>query len=220
MDENEQDLFANLSEAFLDNNEDGKFNPATATCKGAGANSAECIAGQEEIFVDFNNNGKFDTNTNPAVYNGLLCPIEGNGVWCSRSLLNVRAATILILSADTDYAMELYRGRNRVSGTTWDGGDYTVYISDIYNNKPPEGSTVSIVAGGDCEVVGTGEVEVPNTASYGAFGVTFQTGGVGSTGSLEITLTPTDGTPFSRSFNCVPEPEAVDPNSPLGGVGP
>ncbi len=99
MDEAEQDLFDNLPEAFLDNNEDTIFNPATKICQGEGAESAQCIAGQEEIFVDFNDNGKYDKNGNPAVYNGLLCPVEGDGVWCSRSLLNVRDEVVLILSA-------------------------------------------------------------------------------------------------------------------------
>ena len=142
MDEDEKDLFSNLPEAFLDNNEDNIFNPAAPACQGTGASSRQCIAGQEEIFVDFNDNGQFDLNNNPAVYNGLLCPIEGDGVWCSRTLLNVRTATVLILSDPSEWYMSLFRGATKVTGTIWNGGVYTVAVSDLYNNRPPAGSTI------------------------------------------------------------------------------
>jgi len=56
MDEDEKDLFTKLIEAFLDKSEDGIFNPATATCQGAGADSRQCIASEEETLVDVNNN--------------------------------------------------------------------------------------------------------------------------------------------------------------------
>lgn len=139
MDEDEKDLFANLTEAFLDNNEDGIFNPATNICAGSGANTPECIAGQEEVFVDFNDNGKYDLNNDPAVYNGLLCPVDGNGLWCSRELLNVRDSVVLILSDPTNWYISMFQGRNEVSGTTASGGPYQVYISDIYNNPAARG---------------------------------------------------------------------------------
>ncbi len=222
MDESEKDLFTNLPEAFIDNNEDNLWTPGTATCKGTGADSPQCIAGQEEEFIDFNNNGRYDTNSNPAVYNGLRCPPEGDGVWCSRSLVNVRSSVVLILSGgDASWAMELYKGKNRVTGTSWSGGDYTAYVSDIFNNRPPAGSTVTLKPGGDCEIVGPSTFTVPNLlpdGATGAFSVTFKTGGVGTQGDLDITLTPKDGTPFTRSYNCTPEPPP-DPNDPLV-VGP
>jgi hypothetical protein len=214
MDEAEKDLFDNLPEAFLDNNEDNVFNPATATCKGAGADSAECIAGQEEIFVDFNDNGKYDTNNNPAVYNGLLCPLDGDGVWCSRSLLNVRDEVVLILSDPSEWYINLFQGSNPVNGTSWRGGFYTAAISDLFNNPPPEGSTITLEAGGDCEVVGPDSFTVGTQGPPGAFVIELQTGGEGSTGNLDITVNPKDGTPSTKSFNCVPAPPPADPNDP------
>lgn len=221
MDENEKDLFDNLPEAFLDNNEDGIFNPATATCQGAGATTPQCIAGQEEIFVDFNDNGKYDLNNNPAVYNGLLCPLEGDGVWCSRSLVNVRDDAVLILSYEAaGWGIELYQGRNPVSATRWNGGIYTAYISDIYNNRPPAGSTITVTASGDCEILGDASFEVVNTSAYGAAAIQFETGGIGTQGAVDITLDPTDGTPFTRTFSCIPEPEPVNPEDCDSGFSP
>ena len=106
MDEDEKDLFTNLTEAFLDKNEDGIFNPATTTCQGAGADSRQCIAGEEETFVDFNNNGKYDKNI-PPFYTGLQCPPEGDGVWRSRTLVDVRSSTVLTLSQPNQWYISL-----------------------------------------------------------------------------------------------------------------
>lgn len=227
MDEAEKDLFANLSEAWRDDNEDGIYNPATTTCKNAGADTPQCIAGQEETFTDFNNNGKFDKNNNPAIFNGLQCPPEGDGVWCSRSLVNVRSSTVLIMSDPSQWFIALYRGPNPVSqntGTTWSSDiAYTAYISDQYNNRPPAGSTVEITANGDCEILfPTDSAEVSNTTAPGAYAVQLATGGIGTSGSLDITLNPPDGSPYTQSYNCVPEPPpVVDPNDPDGlVVGP
>lgn len=219
MDEEEQDLFSNLTEAFLDNNEDGIFNPATATCMGAGADSSQCIAGQEEIFVDFNDNGLYDLNDDPAEYNGLLCPVEGDGVWCSRTLLNVRAQAVLILSQPTNWYIALYSGRNQVFSTSYNGGVYSAYISDIYNNMPPAGSTVTLKANGDCKVVGPTSFTVPSTTAYGAFAIELATGGEASDtpssdNSLEITIDPQSSAPYTKTFGCVPMPAPVDPNDP------
>ncbi|MBP6724514.1 MAG: hypothetical protein KA137_06725 [Halioglobus sp.] len=216
MDEAEKDQFVNLPEAFIDHNEDGIFNPAAPACQGTGASSRQCIAGQEEIFVDFNDNGQFDLNNDPAFYNGLLCPEEGNGVWCSQDLLNVRASTVLILSDPSEWYMSLFRGANKVSGTIWNGGVYTVAVSDLYNNRPPAGSTITLKPGGACAIVGTSSFTVNNTTAYGAFAFELQTGGVGTEGSLDITLTPKNGTPYTQTFNCIPQPPPEDPNDPDG----
>ncbi|MEE4145527.1 MAG: hypothetical protein V2I26_12050, partial [Halieaceae bacterium] len=63
--------------------------------------------------------------------------------------------------------------------------------------------------------------------SPGAFLIELQTGGVaeeGNTdGNLDITVNPKDGTPYTKSFNCVPEPPPEEPEEEggdgLGGVG-
>ncbi len=217
MDESEKDLFANVPEAHLDNNEDGIFNPADPACSGSGSNSSACLSGFEEIFTDFNSNGSYDLNDSPAVYNGLLCPQEGDGVWCSRELVNVRDDTVLILSAgeSSGWDIALYQGRSPVTGTRYNGGTYSAYISDIFNNSPTSGSTVTVTASGDCTVEGAATFTVPNTTIPGAFGIEFSTGGVGTTGSVVIQLTPAEGgSPYSETFSCTPEPPP-DPNGTL-----
>lgn len=218
MDEAEKDLFTNLPEAFLDNNEDGIFNPATDACKGAGADTPQCIAGQEEIFVDFNSNGIYDKNNNPAVYNGKLCPPEGDGVWCSRDLVNVRGSTVLILYGDEldDLAVELYQGRNRATGTSWNGGEYTAYISDIYNNRPSSSSPVTITGANGCVIEPpVSGLTVPQSTAPGAFALKFSTSGdepeackiTNATFTIEVGE-------FSKTFNCRLRPQTPDPNAP------
>ena len=217
--------FANLSEAFLDINENGFYDAATTSCRNS-PNSLTCKAGSEEIFTDFNSNGVFDANGDDelngypdegveAVYNGLLCPQEGDGVYCSRELLNVNDSAVLILSTDPNWDIALYRGRTPASSTTYNGGTYTAYVSDLFNSKPTGGSTVNIEASGDCEITGKDSFEVPNTTAPGAFVVSFSQGGIGEeSGEVTITLSPNGGGPeYSESWPCTPEPEPVDPEA-------
>jgi hypothetical protein len=208
MDEAERDLFDNVPEAWIDHNEDDVYTPEDPACQGSGSTSSRCIAGQEEIFTDFNNNGDYDLNDDPAVYNGLLCPTEGDGEWCSRELVNVRDDLVLILSADPAWDIALYRGSARASGTRWDRGPYTAYISDIFNGRPPAGSTVTVEVTDDCELLSESSFEVPNTSRVGAFSIDITTGGVGEqAGTVTITLEPSgDGVPYTETFSCTPEP--------------
>ncbi|RLQ21696.1 hypothetical protein DWB85_11830 [Seongchinamella sediminis] len=219
----EGERFANQSEAFLDINENGFYDQSTTACNN-NPDTLTCKAGSEEIFTDFNSNGVFDANGDDelngypdegvqALYNGLLCPKEGDGVYCSRELLNVNDSLVLILSTDPNWDIALYRGVTPANSTTYNGGTYTAYISDYYNSKPTGGSTVSIEASGDCEITGKESFEVPNTTAPGAFAVSFSQGGVGEeAGEVTVTLSPNGGGPdYSESWPCTPEPEPVEP---------
>jgi hypothetical protein len=182
MDEDEQDLFQNMPEAFLDSNEDGVYTPALPECVAAPTGSLRCISGQEEIFVDFNSNEAYDLNDDPAVYNGLLCPIEGDGKWCSRELINVRGLHVVTLGAAPNWVF-------RSAGST-------VFIADIFNNPPPAGSTVDLTTDGSCEVLGEGSFEVPEYSIFrgnGAFEV-----------PISVTSEPGEGDPPAP-----PEPGTV-----------
>jgi hypothetical protein len=221
IDESERDLFDNVPEAFLDKNEDKVYTPK-ACANGTIKNSAQCQAGSEESFVDFNDNAEYDLNDDPAVYNGLLCPPEGDGNWCSRTLVNVRDSTRLILSADTSWdILVASTGGNVISNNSriLAGANYVAYISDSFNNPPGGGSTVTVEAGGDCEIIGEKSFTAPNTAAIGAFPVSIKAGGEGTTGTVTIKLTPTGGgTPYSETWNCEPfdPPDPNDPDSELG----
>ena len=214
IDEAEQDLFSNLPEAFIDHNEDGIFNPATAACAN-NSQSLACISGNEETFVDFNNDNTYNRNDGPAQYNGLLCPVEGDGVWCSRDLVNVRDDTYLILSADDGSGWDflLVRNRSVVQGTQ-EGNEYTVYVSDVFNNKPAAGSTITVESGGGCAIISETSFTVPTSPSYGAYGFPLATDGDGTTGTVNITLEPAgDAAPYTESFSCQSF-APPDPNSP------
>ena len=218
MDEDEKDLFTNLTEAFLDKNEDGIFNPATTTCQGAGADSRQCIAGEEETFVDFNNNGKFDKN-NPPVYNGLQCPPEGDGVWCSRKLVDVRKSTVLTLSQPNQWYISLFSGTTSVS-IAEDGRVYTVAVSDTYNNRPPKDYSVQISGTGSCSGVQANFL-ITDTSQIGAFlSDQFSVAGEGTDSpKLNVTLISDTGAElFTKPFTCKPTPPPVDPNDPDGGL--
>jgi hypothetical protein len=214
MDRDEQDRFDNLPEAFLDNNEDRAYTPALPACVASPRGSAQCLAGFEEQFTDFNSNGEYDLNDDPAVYNGLLCPPEGDGVWCSRELINVRDSTIVILSAGNDnWDIILVRGKTVVDGTI-EAVRYTAYIADLFNNRPPAGSTVEVSAGGGCELISESSFDVANSAARGAIGITVETGGDGEAGTISITLNPKgDAASYTETFNCLSIPPP-DPNDP------
>ena len=192
MDEAEKDLFINLTEAYIDNNEDNVFTPELPECLASPMGSAQCIAGFEEEFVDFNNNGAYDRNDDPAVYNGLLCPPEGDGVWCSRDLLHVWDDIVVTLSAAPSWDINLV-------GTT-------AYIADVFNNPPPESSGVDISADGNCEVLGESSFEVPNIFEPGAYGVPVLTAPTDPNdperGTFSITLSPKDGADYTEIYGC------------------
>jgi hypothetical protein len=206
MDQDEQFLFENLPEAFIDQNEDGAYTPALPACQASPSGSAQCIAGTEEIFVDFNDNQVYDLNDDPPLYNGLLCPPDGDGIWCSRELVNVRDQSIVILG-DTEYDIILVRN-GRIVQSTIHGELQIAYISDYFNNRPPAGSTVTVVAQGDCQLLSEGSYTVGNSAAYGAYSVGVVTGPPDEPsdppvpGTVKVTLAPIAGPTASRTYAC------------------
>jgi hypothetical protein len=210
MDQDEKDLFDNVPEAFLDTNEDGVYTPDLASCSASPTGSLQCIAGQEDTFVDFNANGAYDRNDNPAVYNGLLCPLEGDGVWCSRELVHVRALSVVTMGNGPNWDIILVRSGRVVSTSDSNNTNQVAYISDNFNNPPPGGATVALSTTGDCEVVGESSFNVPNIDGIGngAFGVpvTTRIGDGGIIGDLDpgsviVALTSISGN-YSEAFAC------------------
>ena len=131
--------------------------------------SLQCISGQEEIFVDFNNNQIYDLNDDPAVYNGLLCPIAGNAAgWCSRTLLNVTDSAVVTMGDGPHYEFLLVRNGGVITGAIPLGEQIEVFIADTYNNPPPAGATVSWSTDGNCEV-SPDTTDVFNQSRSGAF---------------------------------------------------
>jgi hypothetical protein len=226
MDPDEKNLFTNVPEAFLDNNEDGAYTPYLCDpANGPVPSVAQCRAGSEESYIDFNSNGSYDLNNDPAVYNGPACPTSGNGVYCSRELVNVRADEVLILSApdlDVGQIWDIILVNNKTvianATGTQEGVSYKAYISDLYNGRPPAGSTVTVSAGGGCTLVSAPSFIVNNSSDFGAFTVdAVETAGDGVDGTISITLQPAPApspagvsAPYTETFKCTSLP-TVDP---------
>ncbi len=202
----EGEAFINLPEAYVDHNEDGIFTPAL---------NPSDLSGEEETFVDFNQNGSYDLNNEPEWYNGILCPIEGSGVWCSRDLLNVRDSLVLVMSEAMEIIM-VNSGGTQVSNIR-EGQSYIAFLADIYNNPPAADSNIEISTSDDCVLLNTPLTQIADTNSIGAFGIAIQIDGDGEGGSLTITAT-NGGLTTSRTFSCIttppPDPCSFSPQPP------
>ncbi|QIB66374.1 Ig-like domain-containing protein [Kineobactrum salinum] len=162
----EGEPFDDLAEAFIDHNEDGRYNPA----RGCVPSSALCeAAGSEETFVDFNNDGVF--NLGNGIYNGVLCPPEGDGVFCSRKLVNVRDNIVLILGSETGFDILLIdNGTLREPTVLRTGRIYRGYIADQYNNAPDGEFSVRVEGDSGCEIEGDDiDIEIADSNSRGAY---------------------------------------------------
>tara|TARA_R110002049_G_scaffold57581_22_gene157777 strand:+ start:4719 stop:7265 length:2547 start_codon:yes stop_codon:yes gene_type:complete len=215
MDEEEKDLFVNLGEAFEDHNEDGFFTPALPECVGKlfddPSLTSQCKSGFDEEFIDFNRNGVYDADGPSPLYNGLRCPIEGDGIWCSRTLVNVWDDLVLTLSDEGSFEIVMVLNSltagvpGTVTETTTNDRTQTVYIADLYNNAPPAGSSISLSTDGNCEIIGQSEISVPEIYFQGAFSFPLATKPAddsGDPGTVTVNFTPVDGSDYSQPFNC------------------
>ena len=182
----EGELWSNLTEAFLDHNEDGLYTPAQrANCADPASADDVCLAGLEETFLDRNGNNLFDLNDTPGAsagsslpdgqYNGALCRLqdEAGGI-CSRDLVDVRDSLVLVngFSDAQSYELLLINQFSRSEPSSlYENTFYNLYISDVFNNPPPPGSTIDFEGNGDCEPV-TESQPVPDTNKAGAFAST------------------------------------------------
>ncbi len=226
--EADDNLFVNLPEAFYDYNDDGAFTPAGGGACPLPISLATCSAsGFEETFVDFNSNGAYDFNDDPAVYNGILCPVEGDGVWCSRELINVRDDIRLLLSSSAagSFYFQLTRSGS-VRQSVSEGSSYTVYIADRFNNPPAGGDTVSVTSTGDCSILTQTSFNVPDTNRPAAFSIPLAVEGNGTgendtsteTGTLTVTVNATRGE-SSATYACFTQGDPAEPDPDDGDDG-
>lgn len=214
----EGEPFVNLPEAFVDHNEDGRYNPAQGC---ASPEDERCIAaGAEETFIDFDTNGLYSRNTTPeqpeGIYNGSLCPDAGNGAWCSQELVNVRDSLVLVLTSQSGFDILLVNNRSPIypdRSVLQAGLNYRAYIADEFNNPPAGGSTVSIT-GNSCEILGGNlSLTVPDTNQPGAY----STPSFSITENLGGTVTVSvdgGGIVNSQVYQCRDDtPEEVDCNA-------
>tara|TARA_R110002110_G_scaffold415561_2_gene651037 strand:+ start:270554 stop:272782 length:2229 start_codon:yes stop_codon:yes gene_type:complete len=210
----EGEPFENLPEAFVDHNEDNVYTPVVGPNCNASTTTERCeAAGSEETFVDFDGDGQYSLNNEEGggdgVYNGSLCPLEGDGIWCSRELVNVRDDIVLIMSSDANFYFTLVNDlTRRVVARTDEAQRFTIYVSDFYNNRPAGGLTVNVEASGGCTLLTPGSFEVPGSNAPGAFGVPVEAEGDGENGTITVSIGAS-----SQTFGCwtVADPELPPP---------
>lgn len=233
--------FGNLPEAFLDLNEDGVHTPSQGPACPSPSTTENCeIGGSQEEFIDFNRDGMYslnvDPNTGEGVYNGTLCPPEGDGVYCSRELLNVRASTVLTLSSAARN-QEVVGARSSDGRFTSTGLNertvYDIYVADVFNNAPGAGTVITFSTTGDCQLIFPEETEeysetVPDLITrYGAYTAQVAINGTGGSGTLQVAASDPDSDTATTllSFRCVTQCEPldegytpIDPANPPAGV--
>jgi hypothetical protein len=205
------ETFENLPEAFVDHNEDDVYTPVVGpNCPNPPSSAEECeAAGAEETFTDFNADGKYSLNNNPPLYNGSLCPLEGEEAgWCSRKLVNVRDDIVLVMSANSEFGIVMLNARTeRLVTKVVEGDQFVAYISDFYNNAPAAGVSVTVETKGDCSLLSPTEFTPPDTNRRGAFGIPVIVEGDGEGGTVIVHAGDSSQAYFCDTF--VPD-ELVD----------
>ena len=184
-----------LPEVFYDHNEDGFYKEDP---------SATGIGDAEEEFHDF---APIDQAYSPAngIYNGMLCSSESESLGqCSRDLVNVQANTVLIMASGTQYFRVQNTGvdTNSADLTTATGSasvTLQVYVADIYNNRPPTGTTISVTTDNG-KLSGKTDWLLADGAYYGpfSFSITLTREGTANgktSGFATITVTSPRGIP-------------------------
>jgi hypothetical protein len=234
----EGERWTNLPEAFTDHNEDGVYTPVQrANCDDPATADDICLAGFEETYQDLNNNGEFDLNDSPespsgsslpdGLYNGVLCreQDEAMGI-CSRELLHTFASEVIVLAPFVDeyYALIVDdRGREETNPS---GGNYLLFVSDLFNNPPPAGTEISVAGTGGCSVVeGDVTIPAPSRNTPGAYTFPFtvaedpapvEEGAEPDTITVQVTMP--DGNYTKRTYAC--GVERVNCDEPQFSPGP
>lgn len=177
------EVFGDLPEPHLDENEDGVYGNASGGCA-SDDGSDECagweVGGAEEIFFDITNDGVYDGDVDGDTGNGSVGDGLFNGSSCSdaalaasactRDSVYVRDSVTILMSGATPY-IGLYNDTGTYRGTTSldvSGGPETIYayVSDRYNGYLQSGTIISI-ENDNCKLNTDNEYTVPNTSAFG-----------------------------------------------------
>jgi hypothetical protein len=159
-----------LTESFVDYNEDGIYNPDPSAVDGERAGGE--VGGEQEKFDDFNSSSDFDLEDN--LYNGSLCGDADN---CSaKKSINVRGSLVLVMSGSNPRFITNYPTDGASINIVQDGtAAASVTIADFHNQPMPAGTIVSFDAAvGSAK--GISSYIWPNTSFNGAshFSVTIE----------------------------------------------
>ncbi|MBA6292163.1 hypothetical protein H4J58_18765 [Colwellia sp. MB3u-70] len=159
-----------LTESFIDYNEDGIYNPDPTVADGERVGGE--TGGEEEKFDDFNSSAEFDLENNK--YNGSLCGDADN---CAvKKSINVRGTLVLVMSGSNPMFVTNYPTNGDSIDIVQDGtAAAAVTIADFHNQPMPAGTTVIFEAAVG-SVKGLSTYTWPNTSFNGgsSFAVTIE----------------------------------------------
>jgi len=172
------EFFVPLDDAFVDHNENSKYDgneeQANAAVSGLNLDGGEL----EEFFdnpIPEQQDGEYSPANSPesALYQGTLCSeaAEAEG-HCTVKAVHARRNNIVVMSGSNAYFRVIEdTGDSDGELDVRTGPDSAlIYISDIYNNPMPAGSTISVSAR-DVVLLTDASYEYPNTTTFWGFGL-------------------------------------------------
>ena len=218
------EAFTDLTEAFIDDNEDdvfgGKLGDGTPAAGAASAADPGCydpdttspntnscfqVGGDNEEFVDFDSDQIFDQGN--GVYNGVLCPVGTASTVCTRELLTIWK-NITLLQADSSAVISMIEsGLNREDSANYFQGvtlpaTVIAYVSDFHNGIMPSGTVIEFDAGNGV-IVGPNRCIVGQTSAFGinSCAVAINPDTQSNSGPLVVSVTTPGGITTVRSIS-------------------
>jgi len=179
-----------LTESFVDYNEDGIYNPDPSAADGEREGGE--TGGEQEKFDDFNSSNDFDLQDSQ--YNGSLCGDADN---CSTDKsINVRGSLVLVMSGSNPRFVTNFPTNGDNINIVSDGtGAASVTIADFHNQPMPAGTEVTFNAAVG-STVGIATYTWPNSSYNGGTNFSVTVKGVENetlTGPLVVTVTTPSG---------------------------
>jgi len=179
-----------LTESFVDYNEDGIYNPDPSAADGEREGGE--TGGEQEKFDDFNSSSDFDLKDNQ--YNGSLCGDADN--CATEKSINVRGSLVLVMSGSNPRFVTTFPTQGEDINIVSDGtGAASVTIADFHNQPMPAGTEVTFSAAVG-STVGIASYTWPNTSFNGGSNFAVTVKGVENetlTGPLVVTVTTPSG---------------------------
>jgi len=211
-------------ENFIDNDGDGWFNlglgDAFVTSTDVGEvffdyNEDKEYTINEEEYRDIDGSGDYSAKN--GVYNGLLCSDESSDedatdeeVKCTTELVHVRDQQILIMASSDQYirvqdSSGVDIGEIDISDASIESYKVTAYFADIYNNRPPTGTTIN-VSTENGELSGQTSWTLGSSSSIGPYQIEFtiiqeETANDKTFGILSIELETPEGGSLTFQMN-------------------
>ena len=169
--------FVPLDDAYVDHNQNGRFDGDQQAANNAG-DGLDLDGGELEEFFDnpipAQQDGRYSGINSPAFYQGTLCSDNAIAAGhCSVKAVHARRNNTVVMSGSRAY-FRVLEGNTDSDGeldVTSGPDSAVIYISDLYNNPMPAGSTVTVSAR-DVELLTDASYDYPNTTGIWSFALT------------------------------------------------